>query len=343
MQETIKIIPVNAEVYPAFYKMVQTTRWGNLMLPIDYSEGLWGAIILQDNQLVLGGWVGIIRGNVPLARIITKSVYFDSCPIFINECIEIKYYSILLKHIKQYAIRDNIVMLNLTHWVRKDGYEIDVAEKNASFVTELQTTEEVLWKQVESKQRNCIRKGEKSGVKVEVCRAQYSLKYLDDFQKIRMLTQQHAIGKNKYASMLLKSDEFFKKLFLLPTATLFVGKIQDQVAIVALMIQSGQTVYYYSGGSDYELNRQYSCSAYVIWQAICYYNNLGVRFFDMGGVPVNPNKEHPAYGVYAFKRSFGGEYMEFEGGYIIISSWKYKLLQFILSQRKLLRFFSTKI
>ncbi len=336
-------MPVNAEVYPAFYEMIQSTQWGNPMLPVDYDERLWGDVIIIDNQLVAGGWVGTIRGDVPLMRRIAKAVYFDSYPIFINECIEIKYYSKLLGHIKQHAIRDNIVMLNLTHWVRKEGNMVDVTEKSASFVTELNTTEELLWKRVESKQRNCIRKGEKSGVEFEVCKTQDSLKYLGDFQKLRMLTQQHAIGKNQHASMLLKSDNFFKKLLLLPTTTLFVGKIQNQIATVALMIQSGQSAYYYSGGSNYELNRQYSCSSFVIWKAMCYYNNLGVRFFDMGGVPVNPNKEHPAFGVYAFKRSFGGEYMEFNGGHIIISPWKYKLLKFILSQRKVLRFFSTKI
>ena len=90
-------------------------------------------------------------------------------------------------------------------------------------------------------------------------------------------------------------------------------------------------------------NKQYSCSAFIIWKAICYFNEQGLDIFDMGGVPVKPTKDHPAYGVYAFKRSFGGEYQEFKAGDIIISSFKYKILEFILSQRKILRFFSTKI
>ena len=115
------------------------------------------------------------------------------------------------------------------------------------------------------------------------------------------------------------------------------------MATVALMLQSGATVYYYSGGSDYELNKKYSCSAYILWKAICWFNEQGTDIFDMGGVPAQPTKNHPAYGVYAFKRSFGGEYREFEIGKIIISCWKHKLLNWILSQRKVLRFFSTKL
>lgn len=342
MQESIKIIPVNAEIYPAFYTIVQSSQWGNLILPMEYNDRLWGDVIYLNDEII-GGWVGTIRGNIPVARIIIKSVYFDSFPIFITKSVDEKYRSLLVEHTKKHAMRDNIVVLNLTHWVRNGKNFVDITEKKASFVTELNTIEELLWKQVESKQRNCIRKGEKSGVEFDVYKGQDALKYLDDFQRLRVLTQQHAIRKNQKASMLLKSNEFFKSLFLSPTTTLFIGKIQNQVATVALMIQSGQTAYYYSGGSNYELNRQYSCSAFIIWKAICYYNNLGVRFFDMGGVPVNPSREHPAYGVYAFKRSFGGEYMEFDGGKIIIASFRYKLLKFLLAQRKLLRFFSTKI
>lgn len=342
MQESIEIIPINADIYPAFYKMIQSTQWGNPMLPLHYNHKLWGDVICQNDEII-GAWVGTIRGNVPFARIITKSVYFDSYPIFVNEYKEEKYRSILIEHVKQHALQDNVIMLNLTHWVRNYTNILDFQEKNATFLTELNTTEDLLWKQVESKQRNCIRKGEKSGVEFEVCKGMESLKYLDAFQKLRMLTQQHAIGKNNRASMLLKSNDFFKQLFLLPTTTLFVGKVQDEIATVALMLQSGQTVYYYSGGSDYDLNRKYCCSAFVMWKAICHFNSIGVHFFDMGGVPVNPDREHPAYGVYAFKRSFGGEYQEFDGGKMIIAPLRYKLLQFLLSQRKLLRFFSTKL
>ena len=176
-----------------------------------------------------------------------------------------------------------------------------------------------------------------------MCRGEESLVYLSDFQRLRQQTQQHAIKKHARASMLLKSDEFFRSLFLNNNSIIIIGKADNQVATVALMVQSGKTVYYYSGGSDYELNKKYSCSAFILWKSICYCNELGIKYFDMGGVPSQPSKDHPAYGVYAFKRSFGGEYVEFDCGKIIINKWKYILLNFILSQRKLLRLFSTKL
>lgn len=342
MQNEIKILPITEDLYPSFYEIVQASQWGNPMLPTTYQSSLWGDVVLKDDK-VIGGWAGTMRGNIPIAKIITKSVYFDSYPVFETDEMKNLYQDSLINSMKMRAKREGITMFNLTHWVRRCGIQMDVKETGATFVSILHKTTEELWKEVESKQRNCVRKGEKSGVECIICKGEDSIPYLADFQRLRQRTQQHAIGKNAKASMLLKSDEFFKRLFLDKNTTLFVGMVDNQVATVALMIQSGKTIYYYSGGSDYELNKKYSCSAYVIWKAICYASRQGVEVFDMGGVPVSPSKEHPAYGVYAFKRSFGGDYQEFNGGKIIISHWKYKLLSWLLSQRKLLRFFSTKL
>lgn len=342
MQQEIKILPITKELYPSYYHLVQTTKWGNPMLPESFNTNLWGDVVCIGD-IVIGGWVGNLRGNIPLAKWITKSVYFDSYPVFGNHEYYNAYHDTLINAIKHHALKDGITMLNLTHWVREGNLQIDTMEHNATFLTPLQTTEDELWKLVESKQRNCVRKGEKSGVEFLVCKGEYSLFYLSDFQRLRQQTQQHAIKNHAKASMLLKSDNFFRSLFLNNNTILFVGKADNRVATVALMVQSGQTVYYYSGGSDYELNKKYSCSAFILWKSICYCNELGIKYFDMGGVPTQPTKDHPAYGVYAFKRSFGGEYVEFECGKIIINKWKYKLLNFILSQRKLLRLFSTKL
>ena len=90
MQESIKIIPINAEIYPVFYTIVQSSQWGNLMLPMEYNSKLWGDIVYLNDEIV-GGWIGIIKGDIPVARIITKSVYLDSYPIFINENINKEY------------------------------------------------------------------------------------------------------------------------------------------------------------------------------------------------------------------------------------------------------------
>lgn len=342
MQTEVKIVPINARLYPAFYSLVQTTIWGNPILPITFDEKLWGYIILED-EIVIGGWVGKIRGDIPIARVITKSVYFDSCPIFKSLEKEKQYASKLITTVKQYAEQEHIVMLNLTHWVR-DGYlELDRINLVASFIVNLLNEEDFLFKQMDSAKQRNVKKASKFDLEIRACKYEESVKYLDDFQRLRESTQNRAISRNKQASMLLKSNDFFKKLMMQPNATLLLGKYEGEVVSVALMLKGGNTIYYHSGGSNIDVNRKTCCSAYMFWKALLHFKNEGIELFDFGGCPISPSEDHPAYGVYRFKKGFGGEYMEFKGGHVIISLWKYKLLQFILSQRKVLRFFSTKI
>ena len=72
------------------------------------------------------------------------------------------------------ANREGFTIFNLTHWVRGRGMQVDAEETEATFVSVLHKTEEDLWKEVESKQRNCVRKGEKSGVECVVCKGEDS-------------------------------------------------------------------------------------------------------------------------------------------------------------------------
>ena len=338
-----RVEKISSNNYSQFLEIVLRSRWGNIGLPNGYESRLWGGIAIENDQ-VIGGWLGTIRGNKAIVRRFAKSVYFDAYPIFKTIEQEEKYQKILIDTMRDWAKKEHIIMFNLTHWVRGKELPYLQRRKSATFLLPLQETSEVQWKLVESKQRNIVRKGEKNGVNIQVLRGADAVAELPTLQLLREQTQRHAIQRHADASMLLKSDNFFTNLLLHTDATLFIGCADDQPATVALMIASGETVYYYSGGSDYELNRKTGSSAYVIWKAIEYYRGQpGIKYFDMGGVPVKPETNHPAYGVYAFKRSFGGEYKEFDAGTIVINKFKYMILKSALSQRKLLRLFSKSL
>lgn len=338
-----RIEKISFDNYAQYINVVNQSRWGNLLMPDVWSDDIWGGIVVEDEK-VIGGWVGVYRGNKRFVKWLAKSVYFDSYPFFSTTELYDKYQNLLVETMRDWAERDDIVMFNLTHWVRGFGMPYLEQELNATFLLPLQESTEAQWKLVESKQRNIVRKGDKNGVVMRALCGKDAIVELPTLQLLREQTQQHAILKNANASMLLKSDEFFTNLLLHTDSTLFIGSVEGKPATVAVMIVSGETAYYYSGGSNYELNKQTGSSAYVIWNAIEYYRNRGdVKYLDMGGVPVKPDQGHPAYGVYAFKRSFGGEYMEFDAGIIVISTFKYKLLNFLLKQRKLLRLFSKSL
>ena len=338
-----KVEKIRRENYAEYLALVKRSQWGNLLLPDEWSDDLWGGVAIEKDK-VIGGWVGVYRGNKKFVKWIAKSVYFDAYPQFATEELAEKYLTQLLDAMRAWAREEQIVMFNLTHWVRGYAFPDLNIEHNATFLLPLQESSEAQWKLVESKQRNIVRKGEKNEVEVRALTGEEAIAELPTLQLLREQTQQHAIKKNANASMLLKSDNFFANLLRHTDATLFIGSVEGKPATVAVMIASGETAYYYSGGSDYELNRQTGSSAYVIWRAIEYYREReDVKYMDMGGVPVKPEPTHPAYGVYAFKRSFGGEYKEFYAGTIVINKFKYGVLSFLLKQRKLLRLLSKSL
>lgn len=328
----------DAAHYSAFYQMAQATPFGNCLLPAQWQPSLWGVLLYDDDRLA-GGWVGRLRGNVSVAKYFAKSVYFDAYPVLENEADM----SLFLEAVRAQAKKDQIVQLNLTHWVRGRGLMVDEKDQCATFLLPLHTDSQTILQNIVQSQKRQIHKAERNRVEVLALQGQEALLYLDDFQRIREKTQQHAIQNNAKASMLLKSNAFFTDLFLDPKTTLFVARIEGKVAAVNLMLQGGETAYYYSGGSDYELNKQYGCSAYMMFKAICHYNDKGLDYFDLGGVPVQPTEDNPAFGVYRFKKSFGGTYQEYDSGHIILRPFRYRVLSWVLRHRQWLRFFSNKL
>lgn len=343
MQPTIKIVPITAELYPIYYDMVQHTQWGNPMLPTAYHNKLWGDVLLVENQ-VIGGWVGTIRGDIPVARFITKSVYFDSYPIFANVSDEQKYIDDLIFAIKQHAKKERVVMINLTHWARGHrNIALDVYEKCATFIFDLSLNVEDLYAKLDRLKRRTIKKAEQAELVVNFYDGELAIPQIASFQQLRSITQQRAIQNNANASMLLKSDDFIINLMKNHKTVLANVIYNNQCVAAVTFIIGGQTVYAHMSGSDSEANKTTGAGTYYYWKAIEYFKKLGYTHFDFGGCPLNPTNDDPAYGIFMFKQGFGGDYHEFDGGQIIIAPRKYKLLQFLLSQRKLLRLLSKKL
>lgn len=339
---SVLVKPITSKIYQEFYEATQTLIKPPLFLPKQFSDKLWGVVAYKE-EIIIGGWIGHKRGDYPIIKNFTQGVWFDSFPIVFNtdekEIILLQ----VVSSAKELAQKDGIVLFSITHWSREileDTSLLQIPQKNATFIVDLSLGVEALWKNLKSKLRNMIRKAEKNDVIVFKANGEEALNYLADFQELRATTQQRAIGKNKRASMLLKSNEYFKNVLRNNNASFFVAMYNNQIAAMALMVQTGNTTYYYSGGSNIELNKLTAASSLLIWKAIEISCQEGLSFFDLGGVPLNPTPEHPAYGVYLFKQGYGGEYKEYDSGKIIVCKWKYKLLRIVLDNKIVLRFVS---
>lgn len=95
---------------------------------------------------------------------------------------------------------------------------------------------------------------------------------------------------------------------------LFVAEYQGRTLAAVMVFAFGKTAYYFYGASaDVERNRK---PTYPLqWAAMCWAHERGCRLYDMWGIPDEASsveedeaeaREDGLWGVYRFKRGFGG-------------------------------------
>lgn len=96
---------------------------------------------------------------------------------------------------------------------------------------------------------------------------------------------------------------------------------------------AGLGMYLYGATSN--AHRQ-DMPAYLIqWEAIRYLLGRGAHTYDLRGVPGDPQPDNPIYGLYRFKKGFGGSMVELIGELEIVQHpLLYRLFRFSLRARK---------
>lgn len=142
---------------------------------------------------------------------------------------------------------------------------------------------------------------------------------LDTFHALNQITAR----RDGFA---VHSREYYRAAFeLFPPAqrALLIAEFEGR-ALAALMVfaQSGRAYYLYGASSDDERQRM---PAYLLqWEAICWARRQGCATYDLWGIPDADEatleadftrRQDGLWGVYRFKRGFGGEIVRSAGGF----------------------------
>ena len=77
---------------------------------------------------------------------------------------------------------------------------------------------------------------------------------------------------------------------------------------------SGVFTYVYGASSDE--NRNFYPNYLMQWTMIEYALERGCKVYDFGGIPCYDNEKDPKYGIYRFKKGFGGEVVNYAGDFV---------------------------
>ncbi len=93
---------------------------------------------------------------------------------------------------------------------------------------------------------------------------------------------------------------------------LTLGYFQGEPVAAGITFAFGDKAWAVYGGQADRFRNLYVYHA-MIWERIKWAKSKGARWFDFYGVPGKVSEDHPLYGIYHFKKSFGGAYFAFVG------------------------------
>ncbi len=173
-----------------------------------------------------------------------------------------------------------------------------------------------------SKCRYNVRLAGRHGVRCEIAGEEG----LDEFYRLMQVT-------GKRDDFTIRSKEYFRQMLRAygENARLYLCYYEDKAISGALTVQYAGRTHYVYGASDNEY-RNVMPNYLMQWEMIQWAIEGGSRWYDFGFIPCYTDENSHYYGLYRFKRSFGGEVVAYAGDFNrVLAPGAQRLVDFALS------------
>lgn len=156
--------------------------------------------------------------------------------------------------------------------------------------------------------RNHIKKAEKMGVKVRELKR-------DDLERLKKITKKTS-ARRGFSDQPLSYYESMYDLFTPVKGVKFLlAEADGHDLSAAMFITYGDEIIYLFSGSDEEYMRKYNAQYELQWHMIKYAAKHNYKRYNFYGISGLPDKNDPDYGIYDFKKGFGGQVIELVGSF----------------------------
>lgn len=199
-----------------------------------------------------------------------------------------------------------------------------------TFALDLAQGADALLKKQDVSVRTSIRRAERSGVKV------HEITSPDDLEKYCTLAGETSGRIRAFASYTDFPAEFFVRLqtHMAPTgaAKMYLAYHDDVPLAGAIFLCGRGRIVYFAGASTRE-RRWTSLQAptAILWHAMREAMDVGMTTFDLGGCTPTDDPRDPRYGVYAFKKRWGGQLETFYNLEVVLSRLPFYLQEHVIS------------
>ena len=208
------------------------------------------------------------------------------------------------------ASRDLIESLNQAGFIPGD-----TIQPHTSIVIDIQGSEEAILAAMKQKTRYNIRLAQKKGVTFR----QGGEGDLRSFYDLARLTAK----RDGFGIHNLAYYQRAYRLFAPQGCALLLAEFEGEILAAAMIFKFGRSAYYFYGASS-NTHRNLMPAYLVQWAAICWAKEQGCSCYDLWGIPdANPDaleeefqeRQDGLWGVYRFKRGFGGQIVKSAGAY----------------------------
>ncbi len=165
-----------------------------------------------------------------------------------------------------------------------------------------------LMSELQPKTRYNIGLARRKGVKVRLARHEDDLRSFYSILKLTAQRQSFMIRGYSYYQAL------WRHMVLGGLAELFLAEFDDEVISGTMVFKTGRHAWYVYGASG-DRHRNKMPNYLLQWAMIEWALAEGCSVYDFRGVSGDMDPQNPLYGLYRFKRGFGGQLVEYVGEY----------------------------
>jgi lipid II:glycine glycyltransferase (peptidoglycan interpeptide bridge formation enzyme) len=283
--------------------LTQTYEWGELMQELQ-TEPLHIGVMNEEGQLCAA--ILILISKLPLMR--TPYFYAPRGPVIDDPTSPAM--TVLLNFVKAEARKCGACMLKIepdapdgdTQWLtslqtrgfRPNPYAHHLRRE---WVLDVRPSEQELLAKMHKKTRQYIRTSSRTGVTIRPGTVKDDI---DTFYEIYIQTAERSnfgiLPKTFYARMIELYGE---------NAAFFIAEYEGKPIAAAIILRHGEWCWnMYEAAS--EQSRELRINYLLQWQRILWAKAQGCRYFNSRGIPDKLEEDQELYGVYNFKRGFGG-------------------------------------
>lgn len=256
------------------------------------------------------------------------------------------------------AKRENVIFTRIepqnadmaSYWLRNAKKTKDLSPKE-TWVLDLSPTEEEIFKGMKQNTRNLAKNYSKKGITVEkAAKTPENAQILYHF--LKAVASSHHFSPIEEPTFQAELNQPFSSLFIAYYEQDFSTpnsqnnqnpekspKKDQKIPIAASLFFDGPETRYYMQSGAAQNFRHLPGTLAILSEAIKDAKAKNLKFFDFWGIaPENASKNHPWHGFTKFKKSFGGQEVDYAGTYdLVVKPLKYHLYSLLRKLNRLKR------